>query len=135
MPRYRDWTTQLHNTIMAANARPFSWGEFDCCLFAADCCIAICGIDPAASYRGRYTTEIGAKRVLRNTHGSLEGAWDACFKRVPVAMRQRGDVVLFDSENGRCVGVVWANAIWAVTDDGVHRVRAEPLICWSVGNE
>lgn len=135
MPRYRDWTTQLHNTIKAANTRPFSWGEFDCCLFAADCCIAICGIDPAASYRGRYTTEIGAKRVLRNTHGSLEGAWDACFKRVPVAMRQRGDVVLFDSENGRCVGVVWANAIWAVTDDGVHRVRAEPLICWSVGNE
>ena len=135
MPRYRDWTTQLHNTIKAASERPFSWGEFDCCLFAADCCIAICGIDPAASYRGRYTTEIGAKRVLRNTHGSLEGAWDACFQRVPVAMRQRGDVVLFDSENGRCVGVVWANAIWAVTDEGVHRVRAQPLICWSVGNE
>ncbi|GED45276.1 hypothetical protein HME01_11280 [Vreelandella aquamarina] len=135
MPRYRDWTTQLHHVIQAASERPFSWGEFDCCLFTADCCIAICGIDPAEKYRGRYTTEIGAKRVLRNTHGSLEGAWDACFKRVPVAMRQRGDVVLFDSENGRCVGVVWANAIWAVTDDGVHRVRAEPLICWSVGNE
>lgn len=133
--RYRDWTTQLHDTIKAAHDRTFSWGEFDCCLFAADCCIAICGIDPAADYRGRYTTEVGAKRVLRNTHGSLEGAWDACFKRVPLAMRQRGDVVLFDCERGRCVGVVWANAIWAVTDEGVHRVRAEPLICWSVGNE
>jgi len=135
MPRYRDWTTQLHTQIKAAHERPFSWGEFDCCLFAADCCIAICGVDPAADYRGRYTTELGAKRVLRNTHGSLEGAWDAHFKRVPINMRQRGDVVLFDSENGRCVGVVWANAIWAVTDEGVHRVRAEPLICWSVGNE
>ncbi|WP_339935151.1 DUF6950 family protein [Vreelandella glaciei] len=133
--RYRDWTTQLHTQIKAASERPFSWGEFDCCLFAADCCIAICGVDPAADYRGRYTTEIGAKRVLRNIHGSLEGAWDAHFKRVRINMRQRGDVVLFDSEHGRCVGVVWANAIWAVTDEGVHRVRAEPLICWSVGNE
>ncbi|MGP9796210.1 DUF6950 family protein [Halomonas sp. 86] len=133
--RYRDWTTQLHATIKAASERPFSWGEFDCCLFAADCCVAICGIDPAAEYRGRYTSEMGAKRVLSNTHGSLEAAWDACFERVPVKMAQRGDVVLFDSDFGRCVGVVWANAIWAVTESGVHRVRAEPLICWSVTNE
>ncbi|MGY4876515.1 DUF6950 family protein [Vreelandella aquamarina] len=133
--RYRDWTTRLHQTIKAASERPFSWGEFDCCTFAADCCVAICGVDPAAEYRGRYTTELGAKRVLRNTHGSLEAAWDASFKRVPINLRQRGDVVMFDSENGRCVGVVWANAVWAVTDEGVHRVRAEPLICWSVGNE
>lgn len=133
--RYRDWTTRLQQTIKAASERPFSWGEFDCCTFAADCCVAICGVDPAADYRGRYTTELGAKRVLRNTHGSLEAAWDASFKRVPINLRQRGDVVMFDSENGRCVGVVWANAIWAVTDEGVHRVRAEPLICWRVGNE
>lgn len=133
--RYRDWTTKLHETIKAASERPFSWGEFDCCTFAADCCIAICGVDPAVDYRGRYKTELGAKRVLRSTHGSLEAAWDASFRRVPINLRQRGDVVLFDSEHGRCVGVVWANAIWAATDKGVHRVRAEPLICWSVGNE
>ncbi len=95
MPRYRDWTTQLHHTIKAASERPFSWGEFDCCLFAADCCIAICGVDPAAEYRGRYTTEIGAKRVLRNTHGSLEAAWDASFERVP-AVTVKVSVALFD---------------------------------------
>ncbi len=132
--RHRDWTTRLNAEIQAAQGRPFSWGEFDCCLFAADCCEAVCGVDPAAPYRGRYTTEVGAKRVLRNTHGSLEGGWDACFKRVPVSMAQRGDVVLFDSEHGRCVGVVWANAVFAVTEEGVHRVRAEPLICWRVEN-
>ncbi|QPI64469.1 DUF6950 family protein [Vreelandella venusta] len=133
--RYRDWTTRLQQTIKAASERPFLWGEFDCCLFAADCCIAICGVDPAAKYRGRYHTELGAKRVLRTTHGSLEAAWDAAFKRVPVTMRQRGDVVLFDSDFGRCVGIVWASAIWAVTETGVHRVQAEPLICWRVGHE
>lgn len=132
--RHRDWTIRLHHAIQAAYGRPFSWGEFDCCLFAADCAVAICGIDPAADYRGRYTTQVGAKRVLRNTHGTLEGAWDAAFPRVPVNLAQRGDVVLFDSPEGRCVGVVWAGAVWAVTEQGVHRVKATPLICWSVGN-
>jgi len=132
--RYRDWATRLHQEIQAASERPFLWGEFDCCLFAADCCVAVCGIDPAADYRGRYTTGTGAKRVLRSTHGSLEGAWDACFKRVPIAMRQRGDVVLFTSEFGRCVGVVWAGSIWAATNDGVSRVTADPEVCWRVDN-
>ncbi|XUO88412.1 hypothetical protein RVM26_04750 [Halomonas sp. KM072] len=132
--RHRDWTTRLHHEIQAASERPFSWGEFDCCTFAAACCIAICDVDPIEKYRGRYSTETGAKRVLKNTHGSLEALWDAYFERVPVAMRQRGDVVLFTSEFGRCVGVVWAGSIWAATNDGVSRVTADPEVCWRVDN-
>lgn len=132
--RYRDWTTRLHREIQAASERPFSWGEFDCCTFAALCCVAVCGVDPLEKYHGRYSTETGAKRVLKNTHGSFESLWDAYFERVPVAMRQRGDVVLFESELGRAVGVVWAGGVFAAAEDGVGRVKAEPEICWRVVN-
>lgn len=130
--RNRDWTTRLHDVIKAAQGRPFSWGGFDCCTFAADCSVAVCGVDPAASYRGGYYTEVAAKRLLKANHGSLEAAWDACFKRVPPAFVQRGDVVLYDGPNGRSVAVFWANEFWSVADDGVGRIACTPLAVWRV---
>ncbi|MBC3411275.1 hypothetical protein HU720_08155 [Pseudomonas sp. SWRI51] len=130
--RNRNWTTQLAHTIKAATERPFSWGEFDCCLFAADCSMAICGVDPAASYRGRYTTETGAKRLLKRNHGSLEGAWDACFSRVEPAFTQRGDVALYDGPNGRGVAVYWAGDFWSASEEGVGRIDCAPLVVWRI---
>ena len=130
--RHRDWTTRLHDVIRAALGRPFSWGEFDCCLFAADCSSAICDVDPAALYRGKYKSESGAKRLLKKNHGSLEAAWDACFSRVALPFVQRGDVVLYDAPLGRSMAVFWAGDYWSTTDDGVARVECEPLAAWRV---
>lgn len=130
--RYRDWTTRLNYVIKAALGRPFSWGEFDCCLFAADCAMAVCGVDPAQAYRGTYKTQAGAKRALKKNHGSLEAAWDACFTRVAPAFIQRGDIALYESPRGRAVAVFWANEYWSTTDDGVARVVCEPLAVWRV---
>lgn len=130
--RYRDWTTRLNEAIKAAQGRPFSWGEFDCCLFAADCAVAVCGVDPAERYRGKYKSEAGAKRQLKRIAGSLEGAWDSCFKRVAPAYVQRGDVVLYDAPAGRCVAVHWAGTFWSVADDGVSRIECKPLVVWRI---
>lgn len=130
--RYRDWTTRLSEVIKAASERPFSWGEFDCCLFAADCAAAVCGTDPAQAYRGTYKTEAGAKRALKKNHGSLEAAWDACFTRVPPAFIQRGDVAMYEAPGGKSMAVFWANEFWATTDDGVTRVLCDPLAVWRV---
>ncbi|ASN67554.1 hypothetical protein 9F7_6 [uncultured Caudovirales phage] len=130
--RYRDWTTRLSEVIKAALERPFSWGEFDCCLFAADCAVAVCGTDPAESYRGTYKTEAGAKRALKKRHGSLEAAWDACFTRVAPAFIQRGDIAMYEAPGGKAMAVFWANEFWATTDGGVTRVVCGPLAVWRV---
>ncbi|MCE1084700.1 hypothetical protein LU642_29405 [Pseudomonas asiatica] len=130
--RYRDWTTRLSEVIKAALERPFSWGEFDCCLFAADCAVAVCGTDPAEAYRGTYKTEAGAKRALKKRHGSLEAAWDACFARVAPAFIQRGDIAMYEAPGGRSMAVYWANEFWATTVDGVARVVCDPLAVWRV---
>ena len=130
--RYRDWTTRLHDTIKAATERPFSWGEFDCCLFAADCSKAICGVDPAEKYRGKYKTETGAKRALAKTHGSLEAAWDAYFERVNPGFIQRGDVVMYERNGDRGIAVFWADRFWSSAEDGVARIDCVPLVVWRV---
>ncbi|MBD1590357.1 DUF6950 family protein, partial [Pseudomonas typographi] len=83
-------------------------------------------------YRGKYTTEAGAKRLLKQNHGSLEAAWDACFSRVSPAYIQRGDVTMYDAPGGRSMAVFWANEYWSVADDGVGRIDCTPLAVWRV---
>ncbi|WP_418884763.1 DUF6950 family protein [Aeromonas dhakensis] len=133
MSRHHEWQARLLTHIEAAMGRPFVWGEADCCLFTADACIAVAGVDPAASYRGRYKTELGAYRVLRKEHGSIAAALDACFERIPFSLAQRGDVVVFDGQSGETAGVVWAGSIWAMTPDGARPLHSvTPYLAWRV---
>ena len=131
--RHPDWQIRIITTIKAAQERPFCWGENDCCLFVADVCRAACDKDPAAAYRGRYSTEIGAKRVLAKTHGDIPAALDALFERIPVAMAQRGDALVFDGPQGQTAAVMWAGQVWAMTEHGARQIPdAVPLFAWRV---
>lgn len=129
--RRPDWQRQLITTLEAARVRPFVWGELDCCLFVADCCVATCGVDPAAVYRGRYTTAIGSQRVLTKEHGSIAAVLDVHFQRIDPALAQRGDPVVFDGPLGQTAGLMWAGQVWAMTEQGARPVPdAVPLFAW-----
>jgi len=131
--RHPDWQLRIIQCIQAASGRPFCWGENDCCLFVADVCLAACDKDPAAAYRGRYRTEIGAKRALAKTHGSIAAALDMLFERVPVAMAQRGDALVFDGPQGQTAAVMWAGQVWAMTEQGARPIPdVVPLFAWRV---
>lgn len=130
--RHLGWAIQLATYLQAAIERPFLWGEFDCCLFAADCCVAVCGVDPAERYRGQYDSKQTATKALKRTHGSLEAAWDACFSRIDAAYMSRGDVALYDGPDGRSVGVCWAGEVWSTGEHGLVRAECVPLIVWRV---
>lgn len=97
-----DWRTRLDGFLAAAARRPFAWGRHDCCLFAADWVLEIAGVDPAAAFRGRYTTPRGALRALkRYGTGDLVGTVSAALGRPPwhgPLYAQRGDLVAVASE-------------------------------------
>jgi hypothetical protein len=61
-------------------ATPGIWGRDDCALALADIDRAVQGVDPAEPYRGRYTTERGARRVLGKA--GLMGAWGRAARRL-----------------------------------------------------
>lgn len=131
--RVDDWPTALFELVEEYRFKEFQWGEHDCCLFAADCCIAVCGKDPAESYRGKYTTEIGAKRALKQQHGSVEAAFDACFARVDANLAQRGDVVLFDGDLGPTAGIQGAEGVvWSVGLNGLAIIKPDVKVAWRV---
>lgn len=96
LPRLAGWPERLADTIKAASGRPFSWGTHDCALFAADCALAITGIDPVRKSLGNYSSALGATRALRRLGCADVGqlADLVIGARVPIARARRGDWVL-----------------------------------------
>lgn len=130
--RHPQWTMQLPETLRAAMSRPFSWGEHDCCLFTADCALAVCGIDIAEKVRGRYKTKSGAMRVLKSEFGDLESGLSSFFTGIEPDKATRGDIVMFNGDEGKTLGVLWAGKVWSVTESGVLPVNHQPIKAWRV---
>ncbi|MCG9534373.1 DUF6950 family protein [Providencia huaxiensis] len=130
--RHPQWTIQLPETLRAAMSRPFSWGEHDCCLFTADCALAVCGIDIAEKVRGRYKTKSGAMRVLKSEFGDLESGLSSFFTGIEPDKATRGDIVMFNGDEGKTLGVLWAGKVWSVTESGVLPVNHQPIKAWRV---
>lgn len=130
MTRFEDWPIRLDRFLQAASGRPFSWGGHgggsDCALFAADAVQAIRGDDPAAAFRGRYTTAIGAARALkRYGAGDLESTATMMLGE-PLAnplLAQRGDVVSVDTEDGPALGVCVGAKVAVVGKTGLVQMQ------------
>jgi hypothetical protein len=139
MTRLTDWPERLDRLVEAARHSTFTWGRFDCCLFAADAVSAITGIDPAALWRGTYADARTAARLLARM-GGLEATAAGIARHhgwpgVPPAFLGRGDVALVRLEDDRdalavCLGaalVLPAQRGLAVLD------RTHALSGWRIG--
>ncbi|WP_312158136.1 DUF6950 family protein [Pantoea piersonii] len=130
--KHPDWQKRLVTVIKAAEKRPFSWGEHDCCLFAADCVEAMCGEDFAAEFRGKYDSETGAKKALLRGGGSLERVLARFLDEVNPSLIQRGDVAVVENAGRRCAGVFYGGSVWVPGDNGLVSLRGNLLSAWRV---
>ncbi|MBL5919840.1 hypothetical protein I7V28_01655 [Lelliottia amnigena] len=130
--KHPDWHNRLIAVIRAAEKRPFSWGEHDCCLFAADCAEAMTGESFAEKWRGTYDTETGAKKALLRGGGSLEKVLAKYLDEVPLKLAQRGDIAVVENSGTRCAGVIYGGALWVPGETGLVCLRVKPLSTWRV---
>ena len=110
--RHEDWPTRLARFLEESRGREFRYGDWDCCLAVCDAIEAMTGFDPGATFRGQYSTELGAIHVMLEYSGGnvietveLETAVLE-VEEVPIARAGRGDVVLVELEAGPSLGVV-----------------------------
>jgi hypothetical protein len=101
MKKKEHWPVLMATYLQSVRHQPFAWGSFDCCMFAADCVVAMTGTDPAAAFRERYNSASTAALALRNYAGAgLIATMDKIaeahgWQKVDNVLRlQRGDVVL-----------------------------------------
>jgi hypothetical protein len=103
------WPELLADFIESRRAAPFEWGKNDCCLFCADAVLAMTGEDPATAYRGKYSTDLGARKLIKKGAG-MRGLCPWPSK--PAGFAQRGDIVLADMEGMETLGIVVGNGMW-----------------------
>lgn len=91
-----------------AAGRTFEWGVWDCGMLCAEWVRLLRDVDPAAAWRGRYSTEAELDLILRG-RGGIIAHFDRCLggvgiERSPFPMR--GDVVIVESPQGLTGGVL-----------------------------
>lgn len=103
------WEIRLHERIEDARGRPFVWGTHDCLTWSADVMAALIGGQSLADdWRGRYKTELGARRLLKRKGFSAH--CDAVTAHLGPALpapafAQRGDLVAGPADEiGICIG-------------------------------
>lgn len=129
MKRADNWPTLLTRFIEERRAMPFAWGSNDCCLFAADWCRTVGGIDFAEGIRGTYSSALGAMRVLEK-HGGVFGLAQkrAGLERVPKQMAQRGDIVAHEVPHGVALGICLGAVAAFVGRDGLTFAPIEAAV-------
>lgn len=128
-----NWTLALHQQIAEFNDKPFAWGTHDCCTFAADCVLAMTGIDHLAAHRGSYKTAAGAARRLAKVGGIEAGMIALLGEPIAPALAQRGDVVCFTSPLGDTAGICMGTHIAAAGENGItHTPMVQAYKVWRV---
>jgi hypothetical protein len=123
MARLINWRSRLHSYLAGLAQTPFQPGTHDCSLFTAGAVEAIRGDDPAAPYRGNYTTVAGGLELLAD-----DGYTDqvhfitANFPEKPVLEAQVGDIATVVQNGEIGVGIVIGPSVAVVTLRGLGHV-------------
>lgn len=115
MERLQDWPSRLAEFVESRRDVGFARGKADCCMLVADAVQAMTGVDYAARWRGTYSTDKAAFRLLRDYGGVAGVATLLLGPAVSPALAGRGDVVLIEAPEGEALALCLGDKI-AVQD-------------------
>ena len=117
--RRDNWPNLLVQFIEQRREQPFAWAVNDCCIFAADWVELCTGEDHAKTWRGRYSSGLGAVRFLDEA-GGVEALVDALgLQRVTPQQAGRGDIVAQEAGRGITLGICLGVTTAFVTKNGL----------------
>lgn len=143
MTRRADWVAALELFLRENSARPFVYGDWDCCLFVASAIEAMTGVDPAREFRGTYDSLRGAAEAMKLLYSSRtvvrvveQIAVRYEMGELPVRFARRGDMVLIPRKRDSSPGIVAFDGARALVA-GPTGVTTVPILAarraWLVG--
>lgn len=126
--------------ILAAAARPWRWGEMDCCQFANGWVRERCGVDVLAGWS--YADSASARRLLRAHGGLLDMARSAMathgFRSTDDPESGDVGVLQIDSRDDMAIGgvalAIRCGRFWVARAlRGVVSADGGEVIAWRVG--
>ncbi|MCU1251539.1 MAG: hypothetical protein JWQ49_4568 [Edaphobacter sp.] len=138
LTKHKHWHTHAFDPFLRERAdMPFVWGSNDCALFAADAILANTGTDIAEDFRGKYTTQLGALKTIREVTGGTSIADAAAYcankhglvEHTHPLLAKRGDLVVIDNSGTLIAGVVHLNGhdVVSVSETGLVRLPIADL--------
>lgn len=139
MARFEAWEKRLNALVGMYRRAQFEWGKRDCCLLAADSVWALTQRDPAAAWRGTYSSEAAANALLAQ-NGGLVGIVEAGLASIGIVadrldpkMGQRGDPCILEQEGIEALGIVYGGGLLAMRATGVIEVPLAAGKCiWAI---
>lgn len=126
MKRTSNWHAALEQQFNQGCALEFAWGSFDCALFACDCVRAMTGEDPAAGFRGGYSTQAEAEALGSLKEIAQAVAAEFGLSEITPSHAGRGDLVLIDNQTAQgALAVIDFSGAYAMCpgSHGLIRVR------------
>jgi len=138
--RLDDWRARLAAEMDRQRRDAFAWGRHDCAIgFAAGIVEALTGVDLAQDYRGRYRTQAGALRPLRDSGAAGLGDFAATMLPEIHPSRARvGDLGIIAAPGviGEAFCMFDASGIAVMTEVGHgRRPREDAIRAFMVGED
>jgi hypothetical protein len=101
----------------------------DCARFFSAGVAAVTGVAPLDRFAGRWTTELGAARVLRRA-GGLDAAVSRIMTEIPITLAQRGDGGL---TSGDALVLIEGETVVGLSERGYYRLPRHALLkAWTI---
>lgn len=130
---------RLADYLRWAGAQPFAYGRWDCLIgLVAEWVRRERGGDPAAPWRGRYSTALGCARLVKREGGLLAVlSRGAALAGLEAAVAPRAGCIAavepHGAAGGSLAGAICTGAAWAVLSPaGIGLIAARPLGVWRV---
>lgn len=124
--RLRDWKARLSDYLGQCARLPYQLGQHDCALFAAGAVLAVQGTDPAAQWRGRYTSKSAGLRLIRQAgFADHIAATAAVLPEIAPSMAAAGDIAVLALDGVPSLGVVQGEVLFVLRPSGLgHMPRS-----------
>jgi hypothetical protein len=142
LSRLSDWQGRLSQFLSERQDETFHYGRWDCCLFVCSAIWVMTGVDPAAGYRGAYSSRAGARRALLAYCGTASVRTFAETFTATYGMREttpfhahRGDVALIRRSRDYSLGLVALNGreVLVLSPRGLHGLSLSAAVrAWNV---
>lgn len=120
--------------LRSCEKKPFEPGVHDCALFAADVILSQTGYDPAAAYRGKYSTlEEGFELIQKDGFKTHLDLADSLMARIHPSHAETGDIVAVPGDGGSSLGVLTGAHVRVLLPAGLAVLpRRRILAAWSL---
>jgi hypothetical protein len=116
--------------------KPFVWGEGngDCLLFLAGWAERLRWPQAGLPWRGKYSDEDGARRLLAASGGAVEAISSVVGRPSTELGFKRGDLGLVPMDDW-FLGMISTGTMWAVRSgrNGIVLWRRQPAFVWALG--